>query len=230
MAWEGPGQHLINGAQKVGIHLDVVDVSRHPLPDGSVYDGLFILGGSPNIDQEAAYPYLRDEKALIRKMIGLDKPCMGFCLGHQLLAEALGAKIGPNFRRSVGFVEGHLTREGYAHPLFQDLPKSFPLFKWHSQAVLPPLPKGLDILMTSAECQVEAFSLEGRPHLVGFQYDNHAVTVRDLEAWLGADQAWLSQPPGVDSTALLRETAKYEALVGGQFDTMLSSYVKLISL
>jgi GMP synthase-like glutamine amidotransferase len=229
MSWEGPGQHLISAAEKVGIHLDIVDVWRHPIPDGSVYDGLFILGGSPNVDQEEAYPYLRNEKAAIRKMIGMDKPCIGFCLGHQLLAEALGARVGPNFRRSVGFVMGHLTKEGCAHPVFKNLPKSFPLFKWHSQAVLPPLPKGLDVLVTSAECQVEAFSVEGRPHLVGLQYDNHAVTDLDVGAWLEADQAWLSEPPGVDPAAILRETERQEALVADQFEAMLRSYAALIS-
>ena len=154
---------------------------------------------------------------------------MGFCLGHQLLAEALGAKIGPNFCRSVGFVSGHLTKEGRRHPVLKGLPKSFSLFKWHSQAVLPPLPKGVEVLITSAACQVEAISVEDRPHVMGLQFDNPSGTVQDVRAWLEADEAWISKPPGVDTSAILRHAAEQEEALGNQFETMFQNYVKLMS-
>jgi hypothetical protein len=60
--WEGPGIHLLRSAEKVGVKLEVVEVWHQPILDLSPYTGLFILGGSPNVDQEDEYPFLRAEK------------------------------------------------------------------------------------------------------------------------------------------------------------------------
>jgi len=228
MPWEGPGQNLLRTARGADVLLDIVEVWRASIPSMTSYDGLMVLGGSPNVYQEEEYPFLKAEKAAIRQVIKEDKPFIGFCLGHQLLAEALGAKVGPNFCRSVGFVEGHVTRAGREHPLFKGMPRSFPLFKWHAQAVLSPLPKELNVLVTSSECQVEAFCLKGRPHVMGLQFDNHAATVSDIQRWVEADQAWLRQPPGVDTAAMVKHAEKYEALMGEQFECMFDNYVRLI--
>jgi GMP synthase-like glutamine amidotransferase len=229
MPWEGPGQHLIRSARKTEIRLDVVEVWHQAVPDTRSYDGLIVLGGGPNVDEEDEYPFLKAEKAAIRRAMDEDKPCMGFCLGHQLLAQALGARIGPNFCRSVGFIGGHVTQDGGKHPMFEGLPRSFPLFKWHAQAVLPPLPKEIDVLVTSSECQVEAFSMAGRPHVVGFQFDNHAATVNDIRTWVKGDEQWLRRPPEVDTAAMIKDAQRREALMGEQFERMFDNCIKLIS-
>lgn len=181
------------------------------------------------MDQEEAYPFLRAEKELVRRVIDEEMAYLGFCLGHQLLAHALGARVGPNFSRSVGFTRGHLTKEGRKHPVFKDSPRSFQLFKWHSQAVLPPVPKEVEVLVTSPACQVEAISVEGRPHVLGFQFDNQSATVSDVRLWLQADEEWLSQPPGIDPTAVRRDAARYQTAVGSQFQALFSNYLNLIS-
>jgi GMP synthase (glutamine-hydrolysing) len=228
MSWEGPGRHLVEAANRENVSMDIVEVWREPIPDVGRYDGLIVLGGGPNVDQEKEYPFLRDEKRAIHGAIENDKAYLGFCLGHQLLAEALGGRVGPNYCRSIGFIEGHLTKEGRNHPAFADIPKSFPLFKWHSQAVLPPLPKGIEVLVTSAACQVEGISVENRPYLMGLQFDNQSATVVDARQWLQADEAWLSQPPGVDPAAILRDAADKEAPVGRQFEILFRNFVQLI--
>src|SRR5512140_1478387 len=92
--WEKPGRHLLNSAKKRRIRLDVIRLWEQPLPDISAYNAIIILGGAPNVSEEELYPYLRDEKEAIRKAIANNKPCLGFCLGHQLLGEAIGARIG----------------------------------------------------------------------------------------------------------------------------------------
>ncbi|MBE9581663.1 MAG: type 1 glutamine amidotransferase [Proteobacteria bacterium] len=227
--WEGPGRHLIRSAKERKMRLEIVEVWHETIPDIRSYDGLIVLGGSPNVDQENEYPYLKSEKEAIRRVLDEDKPCLGFCLGHQFLAEALGAKIGPNFCRSVGFVQGHLTKDGHSHPLFSGMPRSFPLFKWHAQAVLPPLPKEIEVLVTSADCQVEAISVEGRPHIVGLQFDNHAAAISDVRGWVEGDEKWLSQPPSVDVAALVRDAEKHEAFIREQFELVFSNYIELIS-
>jgi GMP synthase-like glutamine amidotransferase len=228
MSWEEPGRHLVHAAEEQDVSLHVLEVWHESIPDVRDYDGLIVLGGSPNVDQENAFPFLKNEKEALRQVLNQGKAYLGFCLGHQLLAEALGAKVAANFCRSIGFVEGHATKEGTKHPLLHGLPKSFPLFKWHSQAVFPPLPKGVDVLITSAACQVEAISVEGKSHIVGLQFDNQSATVADIRAWLKADEAWLSQPPGVDTSAILKNATQQEALMGKQFHTLFRNFVQLI--
>jgi GMP synthase-like glutamine amidotransferase len=228
MPWEGPGHHLIRATRKWRVELDLVEVWHQPVPETASRDGLMVLGGGPNVDEEDEYPFLKAEKAAIRQVMDEDKPFIGFCLGHQLLAEALGAKVDPNFCRSVGFVEGHVTKDGRLHPVFEGMPRSLPLFKWHNQAVLPPVPKELDVLVTSPECEVEAFCLKGRPHVMGLQFDNHAATVSAIQRWVEADRAWLRQPPRVDTASIIKDAERYETLMGQQFECMFDRCVRLI--
>ena len=113
------------------------------------FRGLIVLGGSPNVDEEEQFPYLRPLKEAIREVIARGKAYLGFCLGHQLLGHVLGCKVGPLPRKSVGFITGELTAAGQAHPAFQGLPAQLDLFKWHGQGVLPPLPPGAGLLVAS---------------------------------------------------------------------------------
>lgn len=113
--------------------------------------------------------------------------------------------------------------------MFGGMPRSFTLFKWHSQAVLPPLSKEIEVLVTSAECEVEAISVRGRPHIVGLQFDNHAAAISDVSVWAEKDQEWLSHPPGVDRAGLVKDAGKHEAFIGEQFELMFTNYIKMIS-
>ena len=227
MEWEGPGIHLLHSAEKLGVEFEVVEVWHQPIPDLTPHDGLLILGGSPNVDQENAYPFLRAEKTAIHRIIESDKSYLGFCLGHQLLSDVLGLRVGPNTRRSVGFIEGHLTSQGRQHPLFQNLPDTLPLFKWHGQAALPPVPNHVEVLVTSPDCQVEAISLRGKPHVIGLQFDNHAGSKLDAATWLEGDREWLSQPPQVDPTIVLTEAEKLEGVMGEQFEILFENFINI---
>jgi GMP synthase-like glutamine amidotransferase len=128
----------------------------------------------------------------------------------------------------VGFIEGHLTRDGRHHPLFENLPNTMPLFKWHGQAVLSPVPKHVEILVTSLECEIEAISLKGSPHIVGLQFDNHAASKKDVTTWIEGDRSWLSSPPEVDISMVLADAVRYETHVGEQFELVFDNYLKLI--
>lgn len=231
MPWEGPGQHLIRLAGKFGMNLHIVEVWHQTIPDISLYNGLIVLGGSPNVDQEEKYSFLKAEKEAIRRAVELDTPYLGFCLGHQLLADALGAKVGPNFRHSIGFIEGQLTKNGRDHPLFLNIPQSFPLFKWHSQAVLQPLPKEMEVLIISIDCEVEAITVKDRPHIVGFQFDNQSAGYEDVKEWLKEDGNWLSSfsKPRIKPNSVLVDARRLEGVMKDQFEIIFRNYIDIIS-
>jgi len=228
--WEGPGVFLLDAARKFDVELTVIKLWQEKIPGFESFDGLLVLGGTPNIDQENQYPFLIEEKRLIRRVIAEDKPCLGFCLGHQLLADALGAKVGPNFCASIGFLEGHLTHDGRDHPAFKNFPIKVPLFKWHGQAVLSPLPKHLTVLATSAECQIEALSVEDRPHVLGVQFDNHSASPVNVAEWLRKDREWLESftDQVIDVQKVLDDSKKHEERIAANFELFFSNFINLI--
>ncbi|MEW6595755.1 MAG: type 1 glutamine amidotransferase [Thermodesulfobacteriota bacterium] len=228
--WEGPGILLKKTAQKLRTELVIARVWAEPLPDFRRFAGLLILGGGANVDQEAQYPFLIEEKRLLRAAVAADMPCLGFCLGHQLLAQVLGATIGPNFCSSIGFTQGHLTHDGREHPLFSGIGQTVPLFKWHAQTALEPLPKHLVVLMTSAECQVEALSVIDRPHLIGLQFDNHAAAPEDVALWLQKDQKWLSslQTQDISPRAILDAAQVHAQRTAADLATLFANFLRLL--
>jgi GMP synthase (glutamine-hydrolysing) len=73
------------------------------------------------------------------------------------------------------------------------------------------------------------FSYQGRPHLVGLQFDNHAAAISDVSVWAEKDQKWLSHPPDVDRAGLVKDAGRHEAFIGKQFELMFANYIKMIS-
>jgi GMP synthase-like glutamine amidotransferase len=231
-AWEGPGRYLLDAAGESGAELAVCRAWEEALPNPDPFDGLIGLGGPPNVDEEAHYPYLIPLKRLIRSWVAQRRPYLGFCLGHQLLAHVLRAEVGPQ-RRSVGFVGAELTAAGLAHPFFKGWPKEVRLFKWHGQGVRLPLPEGLELLAQSLACPVEAFGLRGVPQVVGMQFDLHAANEADAAKWLTADRAWLSRTgpnaEAVDAAAVIEEAREREAESGRLFGLLWKNFCELVA-
>ena len=227
--WEGPGKHLVSACSRHDLKLKIIHVWKEDIPEITSYDAMIVLGGGPNVDQDATYPFLAAEKKAIQKAVANDLPYLGFCLGHQLLANVMGAKVAPNYRSSIGFTKGFLTHEGRKHPLFEGLPQDMTLFKWHGQSVQEPLPSYMNILATSAECQIEAISLEERPYIVGLQFDNHAAP-ENVKEWLTMDSKWLSSLTDreVDPTAILADAQKNSVVMGKQFAKLFDNFFGLI--
>lgn len=227
MEWEGPGGHLMEALSKRGIEAEVIEAWHRPVPDVSTFAGMIVLGGSPNVDEEESYPYLVPLKEQIRRCIDSGKSYLGFCLGHQLLAHVLGAEVGPNPVKSIGFAQGRLTEEGRAHPLFQGLPEIFPLFKWHSQAVKEPLPGSLQTLARSDHCPVEAVSLKEKPWVIGLQFDNHAATCAEVARWIREDRDWIHEGTTLDEEAVIKEAGRLESQIGAHFDRMFENFLSI---
>jgi GMP synthase-like glutamine amidotransferase len=225
MDWEGPGVHLLAALAAAEVNYRVLEAWHEPLPALEPFTGMIVLGGSPNVDEEEQFPYLRPLKAAIREIIAGGKAYLGFCLGHQLLGHVLGCRVGPLPQKSVGFITGELTPAGRAHPVFQGLPSSLDLFKWHGQGVLPPLPPEVEILAHSAAAPVEALGLAGHPKVVGLQYDNHVGTV-DIKKWLKHDGPWALSGSSADPEATLKTAAAKEEAMGGLFRQFMSNFLR----
>jgi GMP synthase-like glutamine amidotransferase len=217
---------LLAGLAEAGIHYRVAEVWREPLPDLQDEAGLIVLGGSPNVDEEEAFPYLRPLKAMIREVIAGGRAYLGFCLGHQLLADVLGCRVAPLPQKSVGFSRGRLTPQGLRHPLFAGLPEELDLFKWHGQGVHPPTPAGIEVLAESAAAPVEALGPAQNPRVAGLQFDNHA-TAADVGRWLEHDRAWALAGTGADPAEMIAQAHAREAAMGQLFLVFLRNFFRV---
>ena len=228
--WETPGEILVRAACEADVRLEIAHIYRQAIPDPMAFDALLLLGGPPNVHEEKQYPFLKEEKQLLQAWLAMDRPCLGFCLGHQLLADALGAAMGANNPPSVGFTRGHLTHAGKEHPMFQGITSPLPLFKWHGQAVRTPLPRDLVMLATSDQCVVEAFSVVDRPHIIGLQCDNHAAHPDDIRSWLLHDGKWLASLPATEGSfaGLPQQAKQHYKTIKADFGKIMNNFVLLV--
>jgi GMP synthase-like glutamine amidotransferase len=227
--WEKPGGHLLAALDEARVAFEVAEVWRKPLPPLDPFAALIVLGGSPNVDEEQEFPYLIPLKAMIKEAVASGRAYLGFCLGHQLLAHVLGCRVGPMSRKSVGFITGHLTPRGRAHPVFQGLPADLQLFKWHGHGVFMPVPHGLAILATSHATPVEALGIIGNPRVVGLQFDNHA-DAQDVGQWLAHDREWALSGTDVVPEALLSQAPEEEPTIGESFRRLIGNFFRITGL
>jgi len=140
-----------------GFRIRYVNFGRQPdaRPDSSRYHGLIVLGGPMNCDQSDRYPHLATEIELIQETIDEGKPVLGICLGAQLIARALGARVTANATREIGWYELSPTTAGCADPLFTHFGERQMIFQWHGDTF--DIPRGATHLATSPECTNQAF-------------------------------------------------------------------------
>ena len=136
--------------------------SDAPLPKLEAFDWLVVMGGPMNIYEEERYPWLRGEKALIKEAIAAGKVVLGVCLGAQLIADCLGAKVTRNPHREIGWFP--LTT---VHPAWAStLPAQVLVMHWHGDTFA--LPAGALHLAASEACPNQGFIFQGR--VVGLQF------------------------------------------------------------
>jgi len=161
--------------------METVDLEAgERLPDNvEKYRLVVILGGPMNVYEEEKYPFLRDELALIESCVKKNVKLLGLCLGGQLIARALGAKVTKNPVKEIGWFDLRLTVAGKSSPLFTGLPGRFKVFQWHGDTF--DIPEGSLHLADSELCKNQAFLYDNRA--LALQFHMEIAGEDDVEEW-----------------------------------------------
>jgi GMP synthase (glutamine-hydrolysing) len=178
-----------------------VGVDEFDAPQVEDADLLVVLGGPIGVYEEETYPFLRHELALISKRLAALRPTLGICLGAQLMAKALGAKVAPGPAKEIGWAPVELTASGRASPL-RHL-EGLHVLHWHGDNL--DLPAGCDNLASTPHCPFQAF--RKGPNLLGLQFHIEADP-RRIEAWLIGHAVELAQAR-IDPRAIRRDTLRH---------------------
>jgi len=133
-----------------------------PPPDE--IDLLIVMGGPMSVNDEDIYPWLAAEKNYIQRWIEEDRPMLGVCLGVQLIASALGARVYPNAFKEIGWFPVTAVTP-VPEPAFR-FPSEQMVFHWHGETF--DLPAGAIHLARSAACEHQAFQIGRR--VIGLQF------------------------------------------------------------
>jgi GMP synthase-like glutamine amidotransferase len=147
-------------------------------PDLNGIDLLVVKGGPMNIYEEEKYPWLPGEKKFIRDAIHAGKAVLGICLGAQLIADVLGARVFPGDFKEIGWFPITLTEEGRQADVFRYFPDKCSVFHWHGDTFS--IPEGAMHLAQSAGCLNQAFIYTDRVLGLQFHLESTEVSIREL--------------------------------------------------
>jgi len=141
------------------------------LPDVEDIDLLVVMGGPMSVNNESKYPWLVTEKKFIRSVVNAGKPVLGICLGAQLIANSMGAKVFPNSIKEIGWfpVEAVMSESN----LIFKFPKEIEVFHWHGETFN--LPKGAIQIAESKGCKNQAFQI-GK-NVIGLQFHLETTSI-----------------------------------------------------
>ncbi len=183
MEGDTPGRlaDLFAGA---GYGVDFVELHRgNAIPALDRYDLMLVLGGAMHTWEEGDYPWLVDEKRAICEWVReRAKPYLGICLGHQLLADALGGDVGLSAAPEIGVFEVALDADP-AHPFLAGLEDRHTSMQWHLTEVSRP-PDDARVLARSADTAVQAMAVDA--HALGVQF-HCEWTLDAMRGWVGID-------------------------------------------
>jgi GMP synthase (glutamine-hydrolysing) len=150
-----------------------------PLPAGT-WDAIVAMGGPMSVNDEGEHPWLAGEKAAIASHVRAGRPFWGSCLGAQLLASALGARVYAGPATEVGVLAVELTAAGLDDPVLGVLPAAVDTLQWHGDTF--DLPEGAVLLASSPAYPHQAFRVGRAAYAVQFHVE---VTEAMGEEWAG---------------------------------------------
>jgi GMP synthase-like glutamine amidotransferase len=170
VAFETPG-YLLQWAADHRHSVSFTRIYESPaFPSVDDIDWLVVMGGPMGTYEENKYAWLKPEKEFIRSVIAAGKKVLGICLGSQLVAEALGAKVYPHTQKEIGWWPVKKTANA-SNSLLQDLPDEFISFHWHGDTF--DLPPGAVHLLQTDACPHQAYIFDNR--VMGLQFHMEAM-------------------------------------------------------
>lgn len=163
-------------------------------PEIADADLLVVLGGPIGAYDESLYPFMAAELELVRRRLDSGRPILGICLGAQVMARALGAKVYPMGVKEIGYSPLALTREGEQSPLAAL--DGAPVLHWHGDQF--DIPPGAQRLASTQVGLNQAFALG--PNVLGLQFHLEADAAQ-IERWLVGHACELAQA-GIDLRSL----------------------------
>ena len=164
------------GADIHRVELDEGDA----LPPWQDFVAIVAMGGPMSVNDDAELPWLTEEKQAIADAVRAGVPYWGSCLGVQLLAAALGARVYPGTQPEVGVLPVTLTDEGRSDPVFAGLPAEFLTLQWHGDTF--DVPEGGVLLASSPAFPNQAFRVGRTAYGVQFHVE---VTEQMAREWAG---------------------------------------------
>jgi GMP synthase-like glutamine amidotransferase len=207
--FEGPGA-IEDWARQKGYPLSQSDQSRgQALPGLDSFDALVLMGGPMSVNDEAELPWLKPEKALVRDALAQGKKILGVCLGAQMIASALGAKVYPNALKEIGWFPLEAVEAGRAHPFLRGWPRVLNAFHWHGETF--DLPAGATHLLRTAACAHQAYAIGEQVLALQCHVE---VNFLSMEAMLvnGREELDLKKPFIQSEAAILAQREKIELL------------------
>lgn len=154
-------------------------------PSVNGFDALIVMGGPMGIYDEVIYPWLADEKALIKEAISAGKIVLGICLGAQLIADVLGGKVTRNAHKEVGWLPIAINPAAAAHPIAQVFTRYPTVFHWHGDTFA--LPPGAIHLASSEGCANQAYVFQDSVYGFQFHLETTPTSARALIEHCGDD-------------------------------------------
>jgi GMP synthase (glutamine-hydrolysing) len=207
ISFEGPAFiEEIAGSNSYDLHICRFDEGELPVP-ATDYDMLIIMGGPMNIHDESDFPWLTLEKKAIEQAIKSDKLIFGFCLGAQLIADVLGAKVYKNKEKEIGWYPVSRIEPGVGNPALQFLPDIATVFHWHGETF--DIPKNATRLYRSDATENQAFLYESNVLALQFHIEMLRPSIEDLIYFSKSD---LSEGQFIMTPQeMLSNYSKYEA-------------------
>ncbi len=182
---EGPGT-IEDFLKKKEIPYKIAEFSKNEIVKSSEdYTHLVVMGGPMAVYEMESYPWLKEETELIEDFIKADKSVLGICLGAQLLAHVLGARVYPGKTKEIGWYKVILTPQGIDDPVMKTLSidnsDKAEVFQWHGDTF--DLPSGTVRLAYSDAYENQAFRYSDRVYALQFHIE---VTPEIIKEWFSS--------------------------------------------
>jgi len=218
---EGPGT-IQDFLRENNIAYKIVELADEEITNTEKFDALIMMGGPMSVNESDIYTYISREEELTRDFIKKGKKVLGVCLGAQIMAKALGAKVYRGKEPEIGWYDIELTEAGIKdnlmnklalHPKAGDYWKKFKVFHWHGETF--DIPEGAVRLAKSGLYQNQAFKCSDNAYAFQFHIE---VTKEMVYDWLSATDgsACNGKNEPVDLNKIKAETEKLYEIYHGR--------------